>query len=141
MPCRCIGIAREVAALTRQHADAAAPSTPRRSAARSDATTRSRVHLDAAGGVPDVRRPRHRGVDNRAATPLWMRERLRRAGVRSISPVVDVTNYVMLELGQPMHAFDLAKLRGEIRVRLARAGETITLLDGKDGRGCTPTFC
>ncbi len=64
-----------------------------------------------------------------------MRERLRRAGVRSISPVVDVTNYVMLELGQPMHAYDLAKLRGEIRARLARAGEQITLLDGKTDRG------
>jgi phenylalanyl-tRNA synthetase beta chain len=60
-----------------------------------------------------------------------MRERLRRAGVRSISPVVDVTNYVMLELGQPMHAYDLGKLDREIRVRFARAGETITLLDGK----------
>ena len=64
-----------------------------------------------------------RGIDNRAATPSWLRERLRRAGVRSISPVVDVTNYVMLELGQPMHAYDLAKLKGGIRVRQARAGE------------------
>jgi len=72
-----------------------------------------------------------RGVNNRTTTPLRIRERLRRAGVRSISPVVDVTNYVMLELGQPMHAYDLAKLRGEIRVRLAGAGEAITLLDGK----------
>jgi phenylalanyl-tRNA synthetase beta chain len=60
-----------------------------------------------------------------------MRERLRRAGVRAISPVVDVTNYVMLELGQPMHAYDLKKLRGEIRVRLARVAEPVTLLDGK----------
>jgi phenylalanyl-tRNA synthetase beta chain len=72
-----------------------------------------------------------RGVNNRASTPLRIRERLRRAGVRSISPVVDVTNYVMLELGQPMHAYDFAKLRGEIRVRAAHAGEQITLLDGK----------
>ena len=60
-----------------------------------------------------------------------MRERLRRAGLRSISPVVDVTNYVMLELGQPMHAYDLAKLHGGITVRLARAGEALTLLDGR----------
>jgi phenylalanyl-tRNA synthetase beta chain len=60
-----------------------------------------------------------------------MRERLRRAGLRSITPVVDVTNYVMLELGQPMHAYDLAKLAGAITVRLARAGETLTLLDGR----------
>ena len=72
-----------------------------------------------------------RGVDNRAQTPLWVRERLRRAGVRSISPVVDVTNYVMLELGQPMHAYDFAKLRGAITVRLARPREALTLLDGK----------
>ena len=63
-----------------------------------------------------------------------MRERLRRAGVRSISPVVDVTNYVMLELGQPMHAYDLAKLIGDIHARLARAGEALTLLDGKTSR-------
>jgi phenylalanyl-tRNA synthetase beta chain len=60
-----------------------------------------------------------------------MRERLRRAGLRSISPVVDVTNYVMLELGQPLHAYDLGKLRGGINVRLARAGEGLALLDGK----------
>ena len=65
-----------------------------------------------------------RGIDNRAATPLWLRERLRRAGVRSISPVVDVTNYVMLELGQPMHAYDLAKLRGGDSRASARAGRS-----------------
>ena len=57
--------------------------------------------------------------------------RLRRAGLRSISPLVDVTNYVLLELGQPMHAYDLAKLRGNIRVRMATAGEKFTLLDGQ----------
>ena len=60
-----------------------------------------------------------------------MRERLRRAGVRSISAVVDVTNYVMLELGQPMHAYDLAKLNGEMQARFGREGEKITLLDGR----------
>jgi phenylalanyl-tRNA synthetase beta chain len=60
-----------------------------------------------------------------------MRERLRRAGVRSISAIVDVTNYVMLELGQPLHAYDLAKLKGGIEVRYARAGEAVSLLDGR----------
>ena len=60
-----------------------------------------------------------------------MAERLRRSGMRSVSPVVDVTNYVLLELGQPMHAFDLAKLDADIRVRLAKPGETLTLLDGQ----------
>ncbi len=72
-----------------------------------------------------------KGVNPSAETPLWMRERLRRSGVRSISPVVDVTNYVLLEMGQPMHAFDLAKLSGGIHVRYALAGEAITLLDGQ----------
>jgi len=89
------------------------------------------VHLDAPSACPTFVGCVIRGVNNQTATPVWLRERLRRAGVRSISPVVDVTNYVMLELGQPMHAYDLAKLRGDIRVRMAHAGESITLLDGK----------
>ena len=89
------------------------------------------VHLDAPAACPTFVGCVIRGVNNRAATPVWLRERLRRAGVRSISPVVDVTNYVMLELGQPMHAYDLAELRGDIRVRTAHAGEPITLLDGR----------
>lgn len=72
-----------------------------------------------------------RGIDGRASTPLWMRERLRRSGLRSIGPVVDVTNYVLLELGQPMHAFDLSKLRGALCVRWAHDGEAITLLGGQ----------
>ncbi len=72
-----------------------------------------------------------RNVNPAAATPLWMRERLRRSGLRSIHPVVDVTNYVMLELGQPMHAFDLDRLEQGIEVRLARPGESLRLLDGQ----------
>lgn len=72
------------------------------------------------------------GIDAAAVTPLWMAERLRRAGLRPISPVVDVANYVMLELGQPLHGFDLAALRGAIEVRRARAGETIKLLDERE---------
>jgi phenylalanyl-tRNA synthetase beta chain len=71
-------------------------------------------------------------VDVKAITPVWMQEKLRRSGSRSISPVVDVTNYVMLELGQPMHAFDLDKLNGDIVVRMAESGEEITLLDGQE---------
>ncbi|MFV2005534.1 MAG: phenylalanine--tRNA ligase subunit beta, partial [Gammaproteobacteria bacterium] len=72
-----------------------------------------------------------KGVDVKVQTPLWMLERLRRSGIRGLSPVVDITNYVMLELGQPMHAFDLQKLDGKITVRYSQDKETITLLDGK----------
>ena len=72
------------------------------------------------------------GIDAGARTPLWMRERLRRCGLRSLDPVVDVTNYVLLELGQPMHAFDLDRLSAGIVVRNARRGETIALLDGRE---------
>jgi phenylalanyl-tRNA synthetase beta chain len=70
------------------------------------------------------------GIDPTAVTPMWLQERLRRAGVRSIHPLVDVANYVMLELGQPLHAFDLDRLAGRITVRMARDDETLTLLDG-----------
>ncbi|MFZ2235146.1 MAG: phenylalanine--tRNA ligase subunit beta, partial [Dokdonella sp.] len=70
-----------------------------------------------------------RGVSGNAVAPLWLRERLRRSGVRSISALVDVTNYVMLETGQPMHAFDAATIDGSIVVRRAHVGETLKLLD------------
>ncbi len=73
-----------------------------------------------------------RDIDPTATTPWWMQERLRRSGIRAISPVVDVTNYVMLELGQPMHGFDLAKLVDEIRVRMAEPDERIDLLNGEE---------
>ena len=89
------------------------------------------VHLDAPTACPKFAGRVIRGVNNKVTSPVWLRERLRRCGVRSISPVVDVTNYILLELGQPMHAYDLGKLRGEIRVRLAKQGEQITLLDGR----------
>ena len=126
-----IGIAREVAALAGKRLKGLHSSNEIDVVHRGSVTDRFPVYLDAPAACPTFVGCVIRGVNNRATTPLRIRERLRRAGVRSISPVVDVTNYVMLELGQPMHAYDLAKLKGEIRVRLARPGEQITLLDGK----------
>ena len=121
-----LGVAREVAALTGRGLTGPAIAPPRACAADTFP-----VRLAAPAACPRFAGCVLRGIDNRAATPLWMRERLRRAGLRSITPVVDVTNYVMLELGQPMHAYDLGKLQGGIAVRLARAGEALTLIDGK----------
>lgn len=90
------------------------------------------VRVDAADACPRYLGRVVRGVDVSAQTPLWMVEKLRRSGIRSIDPIVDITNFVMLELGQPMHAFDLANLSGSVVVRMATAGEKITLLDGQD---------
>ncbi len=73
-----------------------------------------------------------RNINTQAPSPLWLQEKLRRSGVRSIDAVVDVTNYVLLELGQPMHAFDLACLEGDIDVRFATSGEKITLLSDEE---------
>lgn len=72
-----------------------------------------------------------KGINPLAETPSWMQERLRRSGVRSLSPVVDVTNYVLIELGQPLHAFDYDKLSGGIIVRFANKGESLALLNGQ----------
>ena len=76
------------------------------------------------------------GLDPAARSPLWLTEKLKRAGLRPISPLVDVSNFVMLELGQPMHAFDADKLEGPVGVRRARAGEIVKTLDERD---CTLT--
>ncbi|MCX2523439.1 phenylalanine--tRNA ligase subunit beta [Larsenimonas rhizosphaerae] len=73
-----------------------------------------------------------RDVTVSAPTPVWMKERLRRSGVRSIDIVVDITNYVLLELGHPMHAFDLARVNGVVSIRTARSGERLTLLNQQD---------
>ena len=124
-----LGIAREVAALT--GTPVTGPAIRALTGAAGEALT---VRLEAPAACPRFAGCIVRGIDNHATTPLWMRERLRRAGLRPISPVVDVTNYVMLELGQPLHAYDLAKLQGGIRVRLALQGEALVLLDGKEIR-------
>ncbi len=92
------------------------------------------VALEAPAGCPRYLGRVIRGIDIRRASPLWLTEKLRRSGLRSIDPVVDVTNFVLLELGQPMHAFDLNRLEGSITVRMARPGEALELLDGRQVR-------
>ncbi len=90
------------------------------------------VVLDAPADCPRYCGRVIRGVNPAAPSPLWLRQRLQRAGLRPISLLVDITNYVMLELGQPMHAFDLATLNGAIHVRRARDGERLMLLDERE---------
>ncbi len=81
-----------------------------------------------------------KGINIEATTPLWMVEKLRRCGTRSIDPVVDVTNYVLLELGHPMHAFDLDKIEGGIKVRFAQQDEKLVLLDENEVKLSTETL-
>ncbi|WP_313116946.1 phenylalanine--tRNA ligase subunit beta, partial [Stenotrophomonas indicatrix] len=90
------------------------------------------IQLDAGAEAPRYLGRVIEGVNAAAKTPLWMAERLRRSGVRPVSLLVDITQYVMLELGQPMHAYDLGTLQGTISVRRSRAGESLKLLDGRD---------
>ncbi len=87
------------------------------------------INIEAGEACPRYLGRVIKGINPNAQTPLWMVEKLRRCGTRSIDPVVDVTNYVLLELGHPMHAFDLAKLDGGINVRFAKPEEKLTLLD------------
>lgn len=120
------GIAREVGVLTREDV-----SPVDLSPVSAETAKNWPVSVTAPEACPSYQGRVIEGVDPTAATPLWMQEKLRRSGLRSLGPVVDVTNYVMLELGQPMHAFDLDKLNREIQVRYAHAGEQLTLLDGQ----------
>jgi phenylalanyl-tRNA synthetase beta chain len=121
------GVARELAALTGKKLK-----TPKRgNKVRASAVKNVTVKLTAKKECPRYVGRVIEGIDSSAETPLWMQERLRRCGLRPIHPVVDVTNYVMLELGQPMHGFDLDKLKGSIEVRLSRANEKLQLLTGQ----------
>ncbi|MFL1404511.1 phenylalanine--tRNA ligase subunit beta [Marinobacter sp. M1N3S26] len=89
------------------------------------------ISVDAPAACPRYLGRIVRNVDLSVDTPLWMVEKLRRSGIRSIDPAVDITNYVMLELGQPLHAFDRAEIEGGIVVRMARQDEELVLLDGQ----------
>jgi phenylalanyl-tRNA synthetase beta chain len=119
------GVAREVAAVT-----GATLVQPDIKTARTTITDRLSVTLEAPQACPRYCGRIVRGVNAAAVTPEWMARRLAGSGIRAISPLVDITNYVMLELGQPLHAFDATKLAGGIRVRYAKTGERLTLLNG-----------
>jgi len=121
------GIAREVAALTASPLQA-----PTVSPAPVTITSQRGVKLSAGAACGRYLGRVIEQVNAQASTPAWMKQRLERAGVRSISAIVDVTNFVLLELGQPLHAFDHNKLQGDIEVRLPQVGERMTLLNGKE---------
>jgi phenylalanyl-tRNA synthetase beta chain len=121
------GIAREVGVIAKQDVTALDVATV--PATHQDEFP---VKITAADECPRYLGRIIRNVNLGAETPLWMQEKLRRSGLRSIDPIVDVTNFVLMELGQPMHAFDFSKLEGGIEVRLAGDKEKITLLDGKE---------
>src|SRR6476659_514479 len=119
------GIAREVAAIT------AAPLVlPDIVTAPVASEAKRTVRIDDAEACPRFAARIIDGIDARAPTPAWMKARIERSGLRSISAIVDITNYVMLELGQPLHAYDNRLLDGDIVVRFADADETLTLLNG-----------
>jgi phenylalanyl-tRNA synthetase beta chain len=121
------GIAREVAALT----GAALTALPQASFVVLDKKLNKINVLDNSACPRNAARL-IKGVNAKALTPAWMVQRLERCNLRSISPIVDVTNYVLLEMGQPLHAFDLAKLHGDITVRFAYEGESLQLLNQQD---------
>jgi len=120
------GLAREVGAINRIEVSPPDHTDP---PAVIDETFR--VAVEAKDACPRYLGRVIRDIDLNNPAPLWLREKLRRCGLRSVDPVVDVTNYVLLEIGQPSHAFDLDRLRNEIVVRWARKGDKFELLNGK----------
>ncbi|MBD1575681.1 phenylalanine--tRNA ligase subunit beta [Vibrio sp. S11_S32] len=121
------GLAREVGVLNRL--EVKQPSVEAVAASIDDTIT---IDINAADACPRYLGRIVRNVNVKAESPVWMQEKLRRCGIRSIDPIVDITNFVMLEQGQPMHAFDLAKIDSGIVVRMAEQGEKLTLLDGNE---------
>ena len=122
-----VGIAREVAATQGLELE-----PPANVPVKAQSSATFNVTLEAEAGCPRFVGRLIRGISITATSPVWLAERLRRAGLRAIHPVVDVTNYVMLELGQPLHSYDERKLDTGIVVRLARKREKLKLLDDRE---------
>ncbi len=121
------GVAREVSALNR--IDAILPNYP---ACQPDHSDVFPLSVEAPEKCPKYLGALIHGIDSGKETPIWMQEKLRRSGIRSLGPVIDITNYVLIELGQPLHAFDADKLDQSINVRKASPGEKISLLNGNE---------
>ncbi|MDV7024169.1 phenylalanine--tRNA ligase subunit beta [Atlantibacter subterraneus] len=124
-----IGVARDVAVLNK-----APLNEPEIAPVAATINDTLPITVDAPQACPRYLGRVVKGINVKAPTPLWMKEKLRRCGIRSIDAVVDVTNYVLLELGQPMHAFDKDRIDGGIVVRMAKPGETLVLLDGSEAK-------
>jgi len=125
--CLCVeGLARELAVLNKM--DWLTTQVDKVPISHQDALT---VSVEAIEACPRYLGRLIKGVNAKAVTPLWMQERLRRSGLRSLGPLVDVTNYVLIELGQPLHVFDAEKLSGGITVRWAKTDECVTLLNSQ----------
>ena len=122
-----IGLAREVGVLVRKGI-----TEPENFSIESAINDEYPISIVAKNGCPRYLGRVIKNINIDTSSPLWLKEKLRRSGLRSIDPIVDVTNFILIELGQPMHAFDFSKLSGGINVRMAKESEKLTLLDGKN---------
>lgn len=119
------GIAREIGVVNKLPVN-----TPHFDAVKVTSDEKVEIDVQAPEACPRYLLRSVKNVNVNAATPMWMKEKLRRCGIRSIDPIVDITNYILLEFGQPMHAFDAAKVTQPVQVRMAKEGEELVLLDG-----------
>lgn len=129
------GIAREVGVVNQLAVNA-----PEIQAVPATIADKVAIELQAPEACPRYLGRVVKNVNVNAQSPLWLQEKLRRCGIRSIDPIVDITNLSLLELGQPMHAFDAAKINGAIQVRLAKEGEELVLLDGTTAKTSAKYF-
>ena len=123
------GIAREIGVVNKQPVN-----QPHFETVPATISDKVQIDLQAPDACPRYLLRVVKNVNVKAESPIWMQEKLRRCGIRSIDPIVDITNYILLELGQPMHAFDAAKVAHPVQVRLAKEGEELVLLDGSTAK-------
>ncbi len=130
-----IGIARDLGVLNKM-----AINEPYINPVLSTMNTTIPIQVSVPHGCPRYLGRVLKGINVKVSSPLWMREKLRRSGIRSINAIIDISNYVLLELGQPIHAFDLNKIDGGIVIRMAEEEETLVLIDGKELKLNTDTL-